>query len=151
MREKDVEFLKIAIENSRRSMDEGNFPAGALVVKDDKILSSEVSSPYPNLFHADSKAVQVAFNEHGVLTGATLYIGLESCLMCMGCVYWSGIRRVVFAISKAKVSGDYYETHKDLSGLFKEFNEPIEIVQIEDLEEEALKVVKDWETKFVKS
>lgn len=149
MREKDIKYLKIAIENSRKSFEEGNFPAGAIVVKDDEILSSEVSSPYPGLFHADSKAVQSAFNKDGVLTGATLYIGLESCLMCTGVVYWSGIRRIVFAVSKSKVSGDYYETPKDLSHLLNEFNEPIEVVQIEELEEEALSVVREWEKKVL--
>ncbi len=149
MKENDIKYLKIAIENSRKSFEEGNFPAGAIVVKDDEILSSEVSSPYPGLFHADSKAVQSAFNKHGVLTGATLYIGLESCLMCTGVVYWSGIRRIVFAVSKSKVSGDYYETPKDLSHLFNEFNEPIEVVHISELEEEALLVVREWEKKVL--
>ena len=103
MAERDIEFLKMALENSKRSMAEGNFPAGAVVVKDNEVLSSEVSSPYPGLFHADSKAVQSAFEKHGVLTGATLYIGLESCLMCTGVAYWGGIRRVVFAIPKSKI------------------------------------------------
>ena len=149
MLEKDVEYLKIAIENSKKSFEEGNFPAGAIVVKGDEILSSEVSSPYPGLFHADSKAVQSAFNKHGVLTGATLYIGLESCLMCTGVVYWSGIRRIVFAVPKSKVSGDYYETSQDLSHLLKEFNEPIEVVHISELEEEALAVVREWEKKVL--
>lgn len=149
MKENDIKYLKIAIENSRKSFEEGNFPAGAIVVKDDEILSSEVSSPYPGLFHADSKAVQSAFNKHGVLTDATLYIGLESCLMCTGVVYWSGIRRIVFAVPKSKVSGDYYETSQDLSHLLKEFNEPIEVVHISELEEEALAVVREWEKKVL--
>lgn len=149
MKENDIKYLKIAIENSRKSFEEGNFPAGAIVVKDDEILSSEVSSPYPGLFHADSKAVQSAFNKHGVLTGATLYIGLESCLMCTGVVYWSGIRRIVFAVPKSKVSGDYYETSQDLSHLLKEFNEPIEVVHISELEEEALSVIREWERKVL--
>lgn len=48
------------------------------MVRGEEILSSEVSSPYPGLFHADSKAVQSAFDKYGILTGATLYIGLES-------------------------------------------------------------------------
>lgn len=151
MLERDIEFLKMAIENSKRSMAEGNFPAGAVVVKGDEVLSSAVSSPYPGLFHADSKAVQAAFEKHGVLTGATLYIGLESCLMCTGVVYWSGIRRVVFAIPKSKVSGNYYETPRDLRSLFKEFNEPIEIIHIQELEDEALKIVREWEKNFLKN
>ncbi len=147
MVEQDAQFLKLAIENSRRSMAEGNFPAGAVVVRDGNVLSSEVSSPFPGLFHADSKAVTAAFNEYGPLTGATLYIGLQSCLMCTGVAYWGGIRRIVFAVPKSKVSGNYYETHEDTSELTTRFNEPIEIIHIQELEDEALQVVREWERK----
>jgi len=143
----DVKYLKLAIENSKKSMEEGNFPAGAVVVKEGKVLSSEVSVPYPGLFHADSKAVSKAFKKQGVLTGATLYIGLESCLMCMGIAYWAGIRRIVYAVPKSKVSGDYYETNEDTRELFNTFNEKVELVHIKELEKEALDVIKNWEEK----
>jgi len=144
----DIEFLKVAIENSRRSLQEGNFPAGAIVVKNGKMLASTVNSPPPCLLHPDSKAVTEAFNKYGVLTGATLYIGLESCLMCTGVAYWAGIRRIVYAIAKNKVSGDYYETHEETQTLYGSFNEKIEFVHVEKLESEALKVVKEWEKKM---
>jgi len=143
----DTKYLKLAIQNSIRSMNEGNFPAGAVVVKDDTILSSAVSSPYPGLFHADSKAVSNAFNQNGSLHGATLYIGLESCLMCTGVAYWAGIRRIVYAVPKSRVSGDYYETSEDTHTLFDKFNEKIEFVHLKDLEEEALAIIRQWENK----
>lgn len=141
----DKEYLGMAIKNSKKSMQEGNFPAGALVVKDGIIISSTVSSSYPSLFHADSKAVTEAFNNIGLLTGATLYIGLESCLMCTGVAYWSGLRRIVYAVPKAKVSEDYYEIPSDTRDLVKKFNEPIEFIHISELEEEAIMVVRQWE------
>lgn len=143
----DSDYLKIAIENSQKSLDAGNFPAGAIVVKDDQIISSEVSSPYPGLFHADAKAVQTAFKEKGVLTGATLYIGLESCLMCTGVVYWSGIRRVVYAIPKSNVNPLYYETADDTKAIVKTFHEPIEFIHLSECEEEAMQIVKEWESR----
>lgn len=149
MNEEDVKLLKLAIENSKKSMAEGNFPAGAIVVKNGEILSSEVSSPYPGLFHADSKAIQTAFQKHGVLTGATLYVGLEPCLMCTGVAYWGGIRQVVYAVPKSKVSGSYYEIRKDLGNLTSEFNEPIEMLHVQELEHEALSVIKEWEEKVI--
>jgi len=141
----DLNYLRLAIKNSKKSMKEGNFPAGAVVVKDGKILTSEVSAPYPGLFHADSKAIQKAFKKHGPLRGATLYIGLEPCLMCMGIAYWAEIRRVVYAVPKSAVSGDYYETPQDTQPLFKKFNEKIEMIQLKKLENEALEIIKQWE------
>lgn len=143
--EKDEQFLRLAIENSKKSMDAGNFPAGGVVVKNGEVISSEISSPYPGLFHADSKAVSAAFQKSGVLKDATLYVGLEPCLMCTGVAYWAGIRRIVYAIPKSKVSGDYYETHQDTHDVVAAFNEPIEIVHLQKLEPEALDVVRAWE------
>ena len=147
----DEHFLRLAIENSKKSMEAGNFPAGGIVVKNGKVLSSEISSPYPGLFHADSKAVSKAFEDNGVLNGATLYIGLESCLMCTGVAYWAGIRRIVYAVPKSKVSGDYYETHEDTHNVVGSFNEPIEIFHFEKLEAEALGIIRTWEAKYNKT
>lgn len=146
----DSEYLKQAIENSKKSMLEGNFPAGAIVVRQNEILSSAISSPFPSLFHADSKAVTEAFEKYGSLKDSTLYIGLESCLMCMGVAYWAGIRRIVYAIGKDKVSGDYYETPKDTYELFSNFNEKIELIHIRDLEGKALDIIREWEKKYLK-
>lgn len=95
-----LQFLKQAITNSQKSMEEGNFPAGAVVVKNGEIISSAISVPYPGLFHADSRAVTDAFNKIGSLHGATLYIGIESCLMCIGIAYWAGIRKIIYAVPK---------------------------------------------------
>lgn len=141
----DQKFVRLAIENSKKSFAEGNFPAGAVVALNGKILSQAVSSPYPGLLHADSKAVAQAFGEYGPLGKAVLYIGLQPCLMCTGVAYWAGIRRIVYAVSKAKVSGDYYETPKDTSEISNSFNEKIEFVYLPDLEEEALYVIRAWE------
>lgn len=144
----DRKFLKQAIENSKRSKEEGNFPAGAVVARDHTLLASAVSVPFPGLFHPDSRAVTDAFQEYGPLNGATLYIGLQSCLMCTGVAYWAGIRRIVYAVPKSKVSGDYYETPVDTAELYDSFNEKIEFKHFEEFEDEALKVVTEWEKKF---
>lgn len=104
--------------------------------------------PYPGLFHADSKAITTAFNKIGPLQGATLYIGLQSCLMCTGVAYWSGIRRIVYAVPKSKVFDNYYETAEDTTELFNTFNEKIEFIHLDEFEDEALVVVKEWEEKM---
>ncbi len=145
----DLDYLKMAVANSHKSFEEGRFPAGAIIVKDSEIIASEVSSPYPSLFHADSKAITTAFNKIGPLRGATLYIGLESCLMCIGVAYWSELRRIVYAVPKSRVSGDYYETHSPTSELVDSFNEPIQRLYVPEYETEALAVIKAWEEKYL--
>lgn len=143
--EQDKEFLRLAIKKSQESLEQGNFPAGAVVVKDGQILTEAVSSPFPNLFHADSKAVSAAYEKYGPLKGATLYVGLENCLMCTGVAYWAGIRNIYFAVPKSAVNGNYYETHATTSHLAQEFNEPIHTHHVAELQDEALAVIREWE------
>lgn len=143
----DIDYLKLAIDNSRKSFEEGNFPAGAVVVLDDKVVASQVSSPYPGLLHADSKAVQEAFGKFGVLKGAVLYCSMQSCLMCTSVAYWSGIRRIVFAVRKSQVNPEYYETGENTDAVIDSYHEKVERTHIPELEEEALTVVREWEDK----
>ena len=71
--------------------------------------------------------------------------------MCIGVAYWSGLRRIVYAVSKSNVSGDYYETHEPTEQLINSFNEKIERIHISEMEEEALEVIRDWEEKYTKT
>lgn len=141
----DQEYLKSAIQLSRESLKMGNFPAGAIVVKDGQIVASAVSSPYPGLLHADSKAVTDAFEQCGPLEGATLYVGLECCLMCLSVAYWAGIRDIYFAIPKSNVSSDYYETSQDVTPIIVGFHHQIRLHHVPELENEAMSVIKHWE------
>jgi tRNA(Arg) A34 adenosine deaminase TadA len=51
-----------------------------------------------NLVHAASRHFDATF-----LAGCTLYSSTEPCAMCAGAVVWSGIGRVVFALSGARM------------------------------------------------
>ncbi|MDB5169410.1 MAG: CMP/dCMP deaminase zinc-binding [Candidatus Saccharibacteria bacterium] len=135
----------MALENASRSAAEGNFPAGGIVVVEDRVISSAISSPYPGLLHADSKAVTAAFESDTDLGKATLYVTLESCLMCTGVAYWAGIRRIVYAIAKDQVDPTYYETAQPTAALIDGFNERLERVHLSELQDEALTIVRAWE------
>ncbi len=142
----DLDYLKMAVVNSRQSMEDGNFPAGAILVKDGEILASEISSKYPGLLHADSKAVTHGFEKTGgLLEGATLYCSMQSCLMCTSVAYWGGIRRIVYAVRKSEVDQNYYESPGDTAPLIASFNQKMEIVHMPQLEEETLGIVREWE------
>jgi len=141
----DREFLKSAIRQSIQSVEEGHFPAGAIVVQNGEIIASGVSDMYPGYQHAECKAIDNAFLNKGVLNGAALYASMEPCLMCLTRAYWSGIRKIVYAISKDTLNQSYYEGLESTSKVVKSFNETIEYIHISDIEVEALKVVRAWE------
>ncbi len=141
----DSSFLQAALDNALQSFKDGNFPAGAVVARAGVVLASAISSSHPSLLHADSKAVTAAFERHGPLTGATLYIAMEPCLMCTGIAYWAGIRRIVYALPKNRLSGDYYETPSETRTLISGFNESVELICLPELTEKALDIVRLWE------
>jgi len=143
----DLKFLKLAITNSQKSYEQGNFPAGAVVVKDGLVIAEAVSDPFPNLLHSDSKAVKLAFEKYGPLKDATLYVGIQSCLMCFGVAFWAGIDKIVYAVPKSKVSSFYFETGEDTSFLLDKLNRKIEMMHVPELEEEALAIIRKWEEK----
>lgn len=141
----DKEFLKLAIEQSGLSVKQGRFPAGALVVLNDEIIASGISDAHLGYQHAECRVIDQSFQKIGRLTGATLYASMEPCLMCLARAYWAGIRRIVFAINKKDMDQQYYEGDQDNRGIAGQFNEKIEYLEIIDLKDEALGIVRKWQ------
>jgi len=150
--EKDIEFLEMAIEMSHQSYGEGAFPAGAVIVKDGKVLSKTTSATFPKInYHAESKSIDIAINElNEQLTDCTLYASIEPCLMCLSRSYWAGIRKIVFAVKKENVPySSCYESNLNHFDLMEKFNEKIELVHIEELQDEAMNDVTVWLEKHI--
>ncbi|HQF36272.1 MAG TPA: deaminase [Candidatus Dojkabacteria bacterium] len=129
----DIEFFKIAIEMSHQSYEEGAFPAGAVIVKNGKIISKTTSASFPKInYHAESKSIDIAINDlNEQLTDCTLYASVEPCLMCLSRSYWAGIRRIVLAVKKENVPYTLcYESNLDHLELVKKFNENIKLVYV---------------------
>lgn len=150
----NIEFLKRAIEKAQESVTQGGFPAGAVVVKDGKIIGegisigNKLSDPTS---HGEMSAIRDACKNivSSDLKGATLYASMEPCSMCHSASMWSGIQKIVFACSKTKVSPEYYGGTYKTTILNESFNRPLEIVQQGELEHESLEVVRQWETTFL--
>jgi len=150
----DIDYLRLAIEQAKKSVDEGGFPAGAIIVKDGKVISGGVSlgrKLNDPTEHAETSAIRNACKTLGsYLDGATLYGSLECCNMCFSVANWAGISRIVYACRKTPemVSKDYYEGLTDNKKINDSNNRKIEIVFISDFEEEMLELVKIWEEKL---
>ncbi len=150
----DKEFLKLAVNQARKSAKEGGFPAGAIVVKNGQIISEGISLGWKlndPTEHAETSAIRIACKLVGSsnLEGATLYESLECCSMCFSVSNWAGISKIVYACRKTPemVSKSYYEGLTDNNILNENNNKKIEIVFIPDFEQECLDIVKEWEEK----
>lgn len=149
----DKDYLKLAVEQSKKSVAEGGFPAGAVIVKDGKVVAEGVSlgrmlnDPTE---HAETSAIRKACkNIKSYLDGATLYGSLECCNMCFSVANWAGISKVVYGCRKTAemVSKSYYEGQTENKTLNESNNRKMEIVFIPDFEQECLDLVKEWEEK----
>ncbi|NEM92085.1 nucleoside deaminase [Galbitalea soli] len=116
--ELDRARLADAIAVSNRARLSGNHPFGAVLVDATGavVLEAENSVTTENdcTGHAETNLVRLAWRAFGpdALGGYTLYTSCEPCAMCSGAIYWSGIGRVVFAMTEAdlaSLTGDHQE------------------------------------------
>ena len=99
--------MRRALELAQRAQAEGEVPVGAVVVLEEKILGEGWNRPIaacdPSA-HAEIQAMRAASSalSNYRLTGATLYVTLEPCDMCIGAMFHARIARVVFGATDPK-------------------------------------------------
>ncbi len=149
--QQDKLFLTEAIKLSQESFNEGAFPAGAIIVKNNEIIIQTTSAKFSkNVYHAEYKSIGLALEIlDSKLTDCILYTSMQPCLMCLSKSYWSGIRKIFYAIDKKSVPNDIcYESNLNNLEIANNFNENIELLQIEELENDALLIVNKWLDKY---
>jgi tRNA(adenine34) deaminase len=103
----DEEFMRRALELARRAQEEGEVPIGSVVVFEQRIIGEgwnrPISASDPTA-HAEIQALRAAAQKlsNYRLTGATLYVTLEPCDMCMGAMFHARIGRVIFGAKDPK-------------------------------------------------
>jgi tRNA(Arg) A34 adenosine deaminase TadA len=107
MNKDDATWVRRAIALSAKSRTDGHHPFAAIVVDADGTLIAEAANAHSVdcTCHAEMNAVRLASSKHAApqLAGATLYSSAEPCAMCAGGIYWSGIGRVVYGLSEARL------------------------------------------------
>jgi tRNA(adenine34) deaminase len=105
--DKDLEYMRLALEQAGLAPALGEVPIGAVLVQDGQVLAQvhnfrEVWQD-PTA-HAEIVAIREAASRLGTwrLTGATLYVTVEPCSMCAGAIIQSRISRLVFGARDPK-------------------------------------------------
>lgn len=148
----DKIFLQEAIRKAEESISRGGFPAGAVIVRDGKIIGSGVSignTLFDPTAHGEISAIRDACKnlKTSDLSNAIIYSSMEPCSMCFSAIMWSGILKIIYACSRAKVSEEYYGGHYHTLTLNGTFIHPIQLVHLSELERESLDLVHKWESK----
>ena len=99
--------MRRALELAARAEREGEVPVGAVVVLDGQVIGEGWNRPIAArdpTAHAEMQALRDAAKRVGNyrLTGATLYVTLEPCDMCVGAMFHARIRRAVYGAKDPK-------------------------------------------------
>lgn len=105
----DLSFLRQAIAVAQRARDKGNQPFGSVLVDENGVVLLEaentINTDHDATAHAESNLVRAACKQFDTakLAKYTLYASTEPCPMCSGAIFWSGIGRIVYALSEAEL------------------------------------------------
>ena len=142
-------FMKKAILLSIENAKTGRGPFGALIVKDNKIISTGVNSVTLNndpTAHAEILAIRKACRKIKSydLTGCVIFSSCEPCPMCLGAIYWAHLDKIYYANTRK----DAQEIGFDDDMIYSEISLPpskriIPCIQLEM--EEAKKAFHVWE------
>jgi tRNA(adenine34) deaminase len=103
----DERFMQRALELARRAEAEGEVPVGAVVVANGEIVGEGWNRPIAAAdptAHAEIQAMRAAAAglKNYRLPGATLYVTLEPCDMCVGAMFHARIARAVYGATDPK-------------------------------------------------
>jgi tRNA(adenine34) deaminase len=103
----DIKWMRHALMLAARAATEGEVPVGAVLVKDGEILGEGWNRPiglHDPSAHAEMVTLRAAAARIGNyrLTGTTLYVTLEPCVMCAGAIVHARVSRLVFGARDPK-------------------------------------------------
>lgn len=100
-------FMRQAILEAQKALEQDEVPIGAVVVLDNKIIGrghNQTERLRDATAHAEMIALTSAFEHLGnkIIPEAKLYVTIEPCMMCSGALYWSRIQTIVYGASDEK-------------------------------------------------
>lgn len=103
----DEYFMKQAFAEAQKAFEKDEVPVGAVIVINDQVIARAhnfTEHLCDVTAHAEMQAITSAAEYLGgkYLTGCTLYVTLEPCVMCAGALYWSQLDKIVFAAADEK-------------------------------------------------
>jgi tRNA(adenine34) deaminase len=97
----DEYFMNEALKEARKAFELEEIPVGAVIVNRDRIIArahNMTRQLQDVTAHAEMIAITSASNYLGAkyLTGCTLYVTLEPCVMCAAALKWAQLDRIVY-------------------------------------------------------
>ena len=99
--------MRLALAEATRARDAGEVPVGAVVVLDGGVIGAGFNHPITAsdpTAHAEIVALRAAAGTLGNyrLTGTTMYVTVEPCLMCVGALIHARVATVVYGATEPR-------------------------------------------------
>jgi len=106
-------YMKLAIIQAKKSLKYDDIPVGAIIVKNDRVISRGYNKCNKNGTiheHAEINCINKAIKKIGntYLDDCILYVTLEPCLMCYAAIEKTNIKKIVFGIKNEKMGFSRY-------------------------------------------
>ncbi|MBP3483174.1 MAG: nucleoside deaminase [Alistipes sp.] len=107
MTNEDEKYMRLALNEAQKALDEGEVPIGAVVVANGAVVGrghNLVETLCDATAHAELQAITAAASTLGgkYLNECTLYVTVEPCVMCAGAIAWSQVGRLVYGAADPK-------------------------------------------------
>lgn len=136
----DEYFMNEALKEARKSLDSDEVPVGAVIVCDNRIIArahNQTETLNDVTAHAEMLAITAAANFLGgkYLTGCTLYVTLEPCVMCASATYWAQLSKIIYGARDPK---------RGFSRIIQDITHPKTVIKSGVLEEDCGKLLTDF-------
>ncbi len=143
-----IKYMREAIRLANENIKNGGGPFGAVIVKDDEIISTgvnRVTAGNDPTAHAEVNAIRQAAQNLNTfdLSDCTIYTSCEPCPMCLGAIYWSRLSTIYFGNTKSDAATIGF----DDQFIYDEIKKPLTARNIPTkqlLDYEAISTFKTW-------
>ena len=131
-------YMRILINETKKSLLTDDVPVGTIIVENNKIISKahNCREKYQNILkHAELIALEKACKKKKTwhLDDCEIYITMEPCLMCKNAISQARIKKIYYVLSN--------DTYKKIQ---KNMNKKIEMIKIEDNKDEINNILKNF-------
>ena len=137
-------MMRLALEEARNALHLGEVPIGAVIAREQEVIAVGFNQPIRAVdptAHAEVVAIRKAARElsNYRLSGLTLYVTVEPCMMCVGAIVQARIGTLVYGAPEPKFGA--VDSLLDL----REMRIPHRLSIVSGiLEEECRKVLQDF-------
>ena len=100
-------YMNIAIKEAKKAQRRGEVPVGAVIVKNNKIISKAYNKKEKtknSIMHAEIIAISKKCKKlkKWRLDDCEMYVTMEPCMMCTGAIEQSRIKKIVYGVKNEK-------------------------------------------------